>query len=190
MNIFVVLVAILAISNSKIVMTKDQWIFELIKLAKTPSEYRANYPYNELYWDGRKFYCDAVNLNKVLFNGRNVRSLQIKSSRSTSSPDFSNVGDVGSEGLIRLCSDVSTNFTKLKAGEPRILHFNGHIGAYLGKEIKVSKGVVNVVECTASWEHGILFSYVDSDGNRRYFKGSDNIRGKWERHGKPSKWVQ
>ena len=116
MNIFVVLVAILAISNSKIVMTKDQWIFELIKLAKTPSEYRANYPYNELYWDGRKFYCDAVNLNKVLFNGRNVRSLQIKSSRSTSSPDFSNVGDVGSEGLIRLCSDVSTNFTKLKAG--------------------------------------------------------------------------
>ena len=102
-------------------------------------------------------YCDAVNLNKVLFNGRNVSSLLRKSSYVTSFLDISNVGDVGSEGLIRLWTDVSTNFTKLKAGEPKIIHFNGHIGAYLGKEIKVSKGKVNVVECTAAWEHGSYF---------------------------------
>jgi len=102
MNKIIVLVAILAIVNSKIIMTKDQWVSELIKLANTPSEYRAKWPYNKLYWDGRKLYCDAVNLNKVLFNGRNVSSLLRKSSYSTSSPDISNVGDVGSEGFIRL----------------------------------------------------------------------------------------
>ena len=188
MNKFIVLVAILNIVNSKIIMTKDKWVNDLIKLAKSPSEYKAQWPYNALYWDGRKWYCDAVNMNIALFNGKNIHNP--RNSYITSSPIFSNVGDVGGEGLIRLCTDVSTNFTKLKANEPRILYLHGHIGAYLGKELKVSKGVVNVVECTAAWEHGILFSYVDSNGDRRYFKGSDNIRGKWERHGKPSKWVQ
>ena len=187
MNKCIVIVAILAIANCKIIMTKDKWATDLIILAKSPSEFRTEWPYNALYWDGRKWYCDGVNMIKALFNGRNVRIPRKDPYRF---PIFPNIEDVDAGGLIRLCTDISIDFTKLKAGEPRILYLNGHIGAYLGKEIKVSKGVVNVVECTASWEHGALFSYVDSNGNRRYFKGSTNIRGKWERHGKPSKWVQ
>ena len=186
MNKFVLLVALLAIANSKIVMTKDQWVNALIKIAKSPSEYRNWWPYNVLYWDGRKWYCDCVNLMKALFNGRKIDNPAINSHAT----NLQNTGDVGTEGFINLCEDVSTNFKKLKAGEPRILHLNGHIGAYLGKEIKVSKGVVNVVECTGAWEHGALFSYVDPDGTRRYFKGSGNVNGRWQRHGKPSKWVQ
>ena len=51
--------------------------------------------------------------------------------------------------MINACIDISTDFKKLKEGEPRLLYFKGHIGAYLGKEITVSKGVVNVVEATA-----------------------------------------
>jgi len=186
MNKFLVLVALLTIVNSKVVMTKDQWVAALIKIANSPSEYRAEWPYNVLYWDGRKWYCDCVNLLKALFNGRKIE----KPKKGSHATDLSNTGDVATEGFIKLCDDVSTDFKKLKAGEPRVLHLNGHIGAYLGKEIKVSKGIVNVVECTAGWEHKALFSYVDPNGTRRYAKGSSNIRGKWERHGKASRWVK
>ena len=186
MNKFIVLVAILAIVNSKIIMTKDQWVADLITIAKGKSEYRNWWPYNVLYWDGRKWYCDCVNLMKALFNGRSIKN-PTKGSHAT---NLSNTGDVGTEGFINLCEDVSTDFKKLKTGEPRILHLGGHIGAYLGKEIKVAKGIVNAVECTGAWEHGALFSFVDPNGTRRYFKGSNNIRGRWERHGKPSRWVK
>jgi hypothetical protein len=186
MNKFVVLVALLTIVNSKVVMTKDQWVAALVKIAKSPSEYKSVYPYNVLYWDGKKWYCDCVNLMKALFNGRKIDNPK-KNSHAT---NLSNTGDVGADGFIKLCDNVSTDFKKLKAGEPRILHLKGHIGAYLGKEMKVSKGIVNVVECTGGWEHKALFSYVDSDGTRRYAKGSSNVRGKWERHGKASKWVK
>jgi len=186
MNKFVALVAILAIVNSKIVTTKDKWVSDLITLAKSKSTYKNVWPYNVLYWDGNKWYCDCVNMNKALFNGRIIQNPVKDSYQKT----LGNTGDINTEGFINLCTDLSTDFTKLKAGEPRILHLNGHIGAYLGKEITVSKGVVNVVECTAAWENGALFSYVDSSGNRRYFKGSNDVRGKWTKHGKPSKWVQ
>jgi len=186
MNKFVILVALLAIVNSKIMLTKDKWVDSLIAIAKKPSEYRAQWPYNVLYWDGRKWFCDCVNLNKALFNGRSI----VNPKKDSYQPDLSNTGDINELQMINHCTDVSTNFKKLKNGEPRILYSDGHIGAYLGKEMKVSKGVVNVVECTAGWEHGALFSYVDSNGTRRYFKGSNNVRGKWEKHGKPSKWVQ
>ena len=186
MNKLVVLVAILAIVNSKIVMTKDQWVADLITIAKSKSTYKNVWPYNVLYWDGNKWYCDCVNLMKALFNGRSIKNPK-KDSYATV---LTNTGDVGTERFIELCEDVSTNFKMLKAGEPRILHLNGHIGAYLGKELRVSKGVVNAVECTGAWEKGALFSYVDPDGTRRYFKGSNNVRGRWERHGKPSRWVK
>ena len=41
MNKFIVLVALLTIVNSKVVMTKDQWVSALIKIAKSPSEYKS-----------------------------------------------------------------------------------------------------------------------------------------------------
>ena len=183
---FAVLASILAIINSKIIMTKDKWVADLITLAKSPSSYSSLWPYNVLLWDGNKWYCDSVNINKALFNGRNIQNQEKFSYQKT----LSNTGDVNAEGFIKLCTDLSNDFTKLREGEPRILHLNGNIGAYLGKEITVSKGVINVVECTETWEGGVLFSYVDSNGNRSYFKGSNDIRGKWTTHGKPSKWVQ
>ena len=186
MNKLVLLAVILAIVNCKIMMTKDQWVNALIKIAKSPSEYRMKWPYNVLYWDGRKWYCDCVNIMKALFNGRKID----KPTKDSYQRDLSNTGDVDTEGFYPKCTDISTDFKKLKKGEPRILHLNGHIGAYLGKEIKLKKGLVNVVECTAAWEHGALFSWVDPNGTRRYAKGSNNIKGRWERHAKPTKWVQ
>ena len=185
MKQFVLFVALLAIVNNTIMISKDKWVADLITLAKSNSEYRNWWPYNVLYWDGRKWYGDCVNINKALFNGRNIENPKKDSYQGW----LLNTGDITTEQMIQLCTDVSSDFKRLRAGEPRILHLNGHIGAYLGKEITVSKGVVNVVEATAAWEKRILFSYVDSDGTRRYVKGSQNVRGRWTSHGKPSKWV-
>ena len=53
---------------------KDKWVADLITLAKSPSEYRTEWPYNVLYWDGKKRYCDGMNMIKALFNGRNVNN--------------------------------------------------------------------------------------------------------------------
>ena len=73
-------------------------------------------------------------------------------------------------------------------GEPRILYVQGHIGAYLGKEILTDKGLCNVVETTTSFGDKIAFSWVDPDGKRRNSKNGD-IEGKWTKHGLPTLWV-
>ena len=69
MTHFIVLFAILSIVNSKPLITKDKWVHDLIYLANSPSEYRNTFPYNDLYFDGKKWYTDAINIHKALFNG-------------------------------------------------------------------------------------------------------------------------
>ena len=91
--------------------------------------------------------------------------------------------------MIELCYDVSNNFNNLKEGEPRILHLNGHIGAYLGKIVDVGGSKYNVVEATGSFGYKIALSWVDSDGTRRSERGG-YTNGKWTSHGKPSRWVK
>ena len=61
---------------------------------------------------------------------------------------------------------------------------NDHAGTFIG-DIKIDNGrVVNVVECTTSWQADcVTFSYVDKNGNRYNYKGGSQ-RGKWLKHGK------
>ena len=73
MKQFIVLAAaILSVVNSKPMITKDKWVKDLIYLAKSPSEYSNKYPYNQLYFDGLKWYTDCINIHKALFNGRDI----------------------------------------------------------------------------------------------------------------------
>ena len=172
-------------ATSRIVMTKTEWVNKLITLAKSKSKYTQKYPYNVLYYDGTTWYADCSNLMKALFNGRDISDKTANKYQR----DLSNTGDVNADGLILKCTDISTNFSKLKSGEPRLLHMSGHMGAYLGKVVSRKKGECNVVECTPAWDGGIQFSYVDSSGRRLYAKGQSQ-KGNWAKHGKPSNWVQ
>ncbi len=165
-------------------MNKEEWVDRMIHLANSKSVYRNKYPWNVLYYDGAYWYADCNNLQKSLFNGRDVYNPK----KDSYQRDLSNTGDVTTEGLYDLCDDKSSDFTKLKPGEPRILHLNGHIGAYLGKEIRVGKGIVNAVEATVAFGGGIVYSYVESDGRRLSYKGGPQSL-KWTEHGKVSKWV-
>ena len=99
--------------------------------------------------------------------------------------------DKNSKQLIEGCIDVTEKFSELK-NVPRFLYFEGHIGVYIGKEVKCGDDegdICNVVECTSSWGGGITLSYVDSTGNRYNKKGGTKEK-QWEKHGLPSLWVQ
>ena len=51
------------------------------------------------------------------------------------------VPDVNADGMIKLCKDISTDFSKIEIGEA--LWCKGHIGVYVGVGL--------AVECTPAW---------------------------------------
>ena len=167
-------------------ITKEKWVHDLIVLARDRvSAYSNKYPYNVLYYDGKKWTADCVNLNKALFNGRNIDDLTVNKCQR----DLSNTGDITVEQMIARCTGQSNDFRQLKSGEPRILHLSGHIGAYLGQVVTYQGNQYNVVEATVSFGGGIVFSWVDSDGTRRNKKGGSPSK-KWITHGRPTRWVK
>ena len=181
MKYFILLLCLISFIDSRIVMNKNQWVDALIKLAGRNTIYRNQWPYNVLYCDGKNWYCDCVNLLKALFNGRDINNW----AAGSRTPTLSNTGDLTCWEFINACSDVSSDFTRLREGEPRVLWLNEHIGSYIGK---VVNGKYNVIECTGSWGGGIKYSWVDNNGVRRRERGGAT-NGQWLKHGKPTKWV-
>lgn len=175
----------LTLSSCYIVCDKDEWVRRMEKVANQRSEYKAVWPFNVLLWDGTKWFADCSNLQKALFNGRDVYN----PAKGSYQRDLSNTGDVTPLGLFNQCADRSSDFSQLTEGEPRILYLDGHIGAYIGKEVNRGGKIYNVIECTAAWEHGILYSYVDEDGRRLRYKGGPQ-KLSWTGHGLASKWIE
>lgn len=169
---------------SKIVTTAQKLVSDLKTLESRPTFYKNKWPDNLLYvHDDGRTSADCVNLYKALFNGYNINVTKAGYYQH----DLSNTGDCDEWGLLSQCSDISQDFAKLKNGEPRILYMKGHIGGFVGEFEKYGH-IYNVVECTAAWSKGILFSYVDSKGNRYKSKGGQKNKA-WTHHGRPDKWV-
>ena len=79
------------------------------------------------------------------------------------------VPDVGAEGMIQLCKDVSKNFSNIQKGE--FLWMEGHCGVYIGDGL--------AIECTPKWDNKVQFSGVSNvNGNYK------NHNRKWIKHGK------
>lgn len=86
------------------------------------------------------------------------------------------VKDFTCNGALDLCSDVSTDFSHLVAGEYLCMKGTkyNHTGIYLGDG--------KVFECTTGWGvNKCIISNIDSKGTRSY-KGRNNLR--WTYHGK------
>lgn len=79
-----------------------------------------------------------------------------------------NVPDIGADEMIKVCSNVSTNFKNIEVGEA--VWVPGHIGIYVGNG--------KVVECTPKWSNKVQYSNL---GNLGYMSG--NYRN-WTKHGK------
>ena len=70
------------------------------------------------------------------------------------------VPDVSELGMINMCTDISTDFTKIIPGEA--VYQNGHIGIYIGDG--------KVVECTPAWKNNVQITNL--------------AQRKWIKHGK------
>ena len=69
--------------------------------------------------------------------------------------------------MINLCSEVSTDFSKIEVGEA--VWTNGHIGVYIGNGL--------AVECTPAWKNRVQITACNCS------KPGYNTR-KWKKHGK------
>lgn len=169
---------------AKVIMTASEYIRRLEVIAARNTYYSNKYPNNLCYIhsDGRTS-ADCWNLIKALLNGYDVN----KTTVGYYQKDLRNTGDCTVDGLIKQCTDVSTNFKKLKNGEPRLLYMKNHAGSFIGEKVIDGK-VYNVIESTGSWERKVLYSYVDETGARRHYKGAAK-NGQWTKHGKMTAWL-
>lgn len=76
------------------------------------------------------------------------------------------VPDIGTEQMIAVCKDVSTDFSKIQVGE--FLWMQGHCGIYIGNG--------QAVECTPAWKNGVQVTTV-----RNIKSGTGHM---WTKHGK------
>lgn len=124
-----------------------------------------NYPYNRqpdrakmiANASDNTFFFDCVCLGKAILWGWCAHTRKVYGGavyQSNGVPDF------GSETAMNYCTDVSTDFSNLTAGE--WLYMTGHIGYYIGGG--------QVIECTPMWKNKV-----------QYTKLSDRA---WQKHGK------
>ncbi len=92
------------------------------------------------------FGFDCVNLIKGVLWGWNGDAGQIYGGAKYNT---AGVPDTNADGMIRLCKDVSTNFSNIQPGEA--VWLPGHIGIYIGggKVIEASPAFKNRVQITA-----------------------------------------
>lgn len=77
------------------------------------------------------------------------------------------VPDLGTERMISVCCEVSTDFSDIEVGE--LLWMKGHVGLYIGSGL--------AVECTPSWQNKVQITACN-----RSVKGYK--RRNWTKHGK------
>lgn len=78
-----------------------------------------------------------------------------------------NVPDIGADTMIKVCREVTTDFSKIEIGEA--VWMEGHIGVYVGDGL--------AVECTPAWENKVQITAC----NRSI---SGYKRRNWTKHGK------
>ena len=110
------------------------------------------------------FGFDCVGLIKSLLWGwSGDKNLKYGGASYTSN----NVPDCSADGMIKLCKEVSTDFSKIEVGEA--VWVSGHIGVYIGDGL--------AVECTPSWGNGVQITACNCS------KTGYNRRD-WTKHGK------
>ena len=79
------------------------------------------------------------------------------------------VPDISADQMIKVCSGVTTDFSKIEVGEA--LWCEGHIGVYIGNGLGV--------ECTPRWDNDVQITAVANIGRKTGY----NART-WKKHGK------
>lgn len=190
---------------AKVIMSSDQLVERLEILANKKTFYKNKWPYNvglvappkstkefkDFKGNIRKNYnpheevapsFDCNNLLKCLLNGYDINYTAIGYYQTS----LSNTGDCTEYGLLKQCSNISSNFAQLN--NVALLYMSGHVGTYINKEVSRNGKLYNVIECTPSFGNGVVYSWVDKDGTRRACKGGSK-NGKWTQWGLFTPWV-
>lgn len=112
------------------------------------------------------FGFDCVCLIKGLLWGWNGDKSQTYGGATYATRD---VPDIGADQMIRKCSGVSTDFSKIQIGE--VVWMEGHIGVYIGDGL--------AVESTPAWKDGVQITAVLNIGGKDGYKGR-----RWTKHGR------
>lgn len=112
------------------------------------------------------FGFDCVNLIKSILWGW---SGDTKKTYGGAKYKANGVPDVNADGMIKLCSNVTTDFSDIQPGEA--VWCKGHIGVYIGDGL--------AVECTPAWKNKVQITAVKNIGT----KSGYNAR-QWTKHGK------
>lgn len=109
---------------------------------------------------------DCVNLIKGVLWGWNANTAK---SHGGAKYNSNGVPDTNADGMIKLCTGVTTDFSNIKVGEA--VWCSGHIGVYIGDGL--------AIECTPAWKNNVQITAVKNIGT----KSGYNAR-KWTKHGK------
>ena len=112
------------------------------------------------------FGFDCVNLIKALLWGWEGDASEVYGGAIYKA---NNVPDIDADQMIRVCKDVSTDFSGIQVGE--VVWMEGHIGVYIGGGL--------AVECTPKWEDGVQITAVHNIGTKSGYNGRN-----WTKHGK------
>lgn len=112
------------------------------------------------------FGFDCVCLIKGLLWGWNGSTGKIYGGAAYGS---NGVPDIGTEQIIQVCKNVSTNFSSIAVGE--LLWMKGHVGIYIGDGL--------AVECTPAWKNCVQITAVHNIGQKSGYNGRS-----WTKHGK------
>ena len=110
------------------------------------------------------FGFDCVCLIKGVLWGWNGDKTKIYGGATYTS---NGVPDIGADSMIKVCKEISTDFSKIEIGEA--VWMEGHIGVYVGDGL--------AVECTPKWDNKVQITACNrsvSGYNRR----------NWTKHGK------
>ena len=166
----------------------EDWIKGLKHLAlNRVTYYDNNYPSNcgEINPDGSISF-DCIGLIKSTINEPDIAYKTSPAGYFVTPGQV--IPDASENGILYLCSDVSsTDFDKAAPGE-YLCMYGKHGGAYVG-DFQDPSGTVNVIECTVeAFDSGVTTSYVTADGRRFDHKGGTQY-GKWDAHGKLSQYI-
>lgn len=149
-------------------MTNKEFIDILKRLEKEPTVYYSVSGGDWCKWNGSAYNMDCVCMIKGILWGFNFDK---NAPHGGAIYGSNGVYDDGTEQIINRCSDVSNDFSYIEPGE--LLHMDGHVGVYVGNR--------QVIECTAGWEGGVLYSTIGPNGERT--RNGRQIYS-WTSHGK------
>lgn len=115
--------------------------------------------------DKDTFGFDCNNLIKAILWGWNGDESK---SRGGAKYKSNGVPDINADSMIKVCGDVSTDFSTIRVGEA--VWCKGHIGVYIGDGL--------AVECTPAWKNKVQITAVKNIGT----KSGYNART-WTKHG-------